>query len=118
MIFHIETDHFKHRNTMNTDVDWVATLDCYDGAPDTQGIFAAQGHGKTEMAAIEDLVERLDGEEIYINLSAIGVEGECDPYDYCHHIQTVKAEQEKEKAQAYAEDNGLNMAQALKIGAT
>lgn len=116
MIFHIETDHFKYRNTMNNNDDWQAALDNYDGAPDSPSRHEI-GLGKTEIDAIESLIECLDGQDIYIDLGAIGIIGECHPQDYYQHIQTVKAQIEKEKAEAYAEDNGLSMVQALRIGA-
>jgi hypothetical protein len=40
--------------------DWSATLADYDGAPDATGPTSLIGHGKTEAAAVADLLEQLD----------------------------------------------------------
>jgi len=108
--YQIETNHHLYRNTRDKRDDWVANLDCYDGAPDTQGFFAALATAKTEMKAIEALIEQLDGEDIVIDLMAIGLDGECNPHDYYDHIQTVKKKDKREAAEAYAEDHGKSFA--------
>ena len=104
MIHNIETDYFKYRNTINRDSDWYAVLDNYDGAPDNPSR-GDIGSGKTEIEAIEDLVQVLDGEDIYIDLGVMGIIGECDPHDYYNHIQSIKAQREKELKECYEEDN-------------
>lgn len=42
--------------------DWSATLDDYDGAPDSSGPCSFIGRGPTEQAAIDDLVVQLEEE--------------------------------------------------------
>lgn len=46
------TIHTRHN------VYWIATFDDYDGAPDAGRRASMLGHGKTELAAIADLLEQ------------------------------------------------------------
>lgn len=73
---------------------WVATLDGYDGTIDDPSRHQI-GFGETELGAIEELIDVLDGEDIVIDLMAIGLDGECDPYDYREAIQKVKLTRER-----------------------
>lgn len=41
-------------------MDWTATLDGYDGAPDARGPHSLLGHGSTEQGAILSLLGQLD----------------------------------------------------------
>ncbi len=106
--YNIETSYQKCRNTRNASADWVATLDCYDGAPDTSGIFTAQGHGKTELSAIQDLMEVLemyDDGSFTINLMAIGQTGDLPPMDYWQETWAEIKRRKEEAAECYAEDH-------------
>ena len=73
---------------------WVAALDNYDGTIDDPSRHHI-GFGKTELEAIEELIDVLDGEDVVIDLMAIGLDGECDPRDYHEAIQKIKLARER-----------------------
>ena len=107
-IHNIDTSCVKHRNTRNHNHDWVATLDSYDGAPDTTGIMSATGFGRTELLAVADLMESLnfwDEPELFINLTAIGMDGEMRPMDYWDEVQAEIKRRKVEAKECYMEDH-------------
>jgi hypothetical protein len=55
----IETD-FVYPPIPDRNFDWSATLDGYDGAPDSMGPRSLIGRGPTEVSAIAHLLEQLD----------------------------------------------------------
>lgn len=52
-----------HYIVTDFNVYWTAVLRDYDGAPDAKGPDSLMGTGKTESAAVADLLEQLDALE-------------------------------------------------------
>lgn len=48
----------EHTIHTHHNVYWSATFDDYDGAPDAKGHHTLIGHGKTELAAVADLLDK------------------------------------------------------------
>ena len=109
-IFYIELSKGPWQGT------YVAVLDNYDGAPDSPNRHEL-GFERTEIGAIEELIEALDGQDILIDLSPLDIVGECGPKDYLEHIQSYKAKDARNRAEIYAEDNNLTPTQASRIRA-